>query len=289
VSLHSVAPIDVFHCGYPRTVGAYAVSTEDGPALVDCGPAVTIDALRAGLADNGLSVTDLRHLLVTHVHLDHAGAAGALVRENPALQVHVAESAIVHLAYPVALEHSARRIYRERFDELWGELVPVPEKNLHAVGGEVAGIECFATPGHASHHVSYLAPDGTLYAGDVAGVRILPGAYVSPPTPPPDIDLAAWFNSIEEIERRRPRRLALTHFGVADDPAEHLTRLWQRLVTWSELVRSGADEADFVAVIGAEIAQHPEQQDYHKVLGLVELYRGLKLYIDRSAAGSLAS
>lgn len=261
------------------------MSTADGPALVDCGPAVTIDALRAGLAERGLSVADVRHLLVTHVHLDHAGAAGVLVRENPALQVHVAQSAIVHLAYPVALEQSARRIYRERFDELWGELVPVPERNLNPVAGDVAGIECFATPGHASHHFSYLAPDGTLYAGDVAGVRILPGEYVSPPTPPPDIDLAAWFRSIEEIERRRPRRLALTHFGVAEDPAEHLTRLWQRLVAWSELIRGGADEPSFVSTIRAELARHPEQEDYHKVLGVAELYRGLKLYADRHPAG----
>jgi glyoxylase-like metal-dependent hydrolase (beta-lactamase superfamily II) len=273
--------IDLQHCGYARTVGAYIVHTVDGPGLVDCGPAVTIDKLREGLGEHGLSVRDLRYLLVTHVHLDHSGAAGLLVQENPALRVHAAESALVHLAHPVALEKSARGIYKERFDELWGEVTPVPWANLSPTDNSIAGIECLATPGHASHHVSYLAPNGTLYAGDAAGVRIPPGEYVSPPTPPPDIDLPAWFRSIEDIERRRPQRLALTHFGVAEDPAEHLMRLWQRLAAWSELVASRASEEEFITVIGEELAQHPEQEDYHKILGLAELYRGLRQYVDR--------
>ncbi len=167
-------PIDLVHLGNERTIASYLLDTEDGPALFDCGPSTTVDALKAGLADAGLALTDVRHLLLSHIHLDHAGAAGTLVREHPGLQVHVSAIGAPHLVDPSRLEQSARRLYGESFDVLWGELTPVPEKNIHIVGDRVLGLDCFPTQGHASHHVSYLDADGTLYAGDAAGVR-LPG------------------------------------------------------------------------------------------------------------------
>lgn len=277
-----VEPIDLLHCGDARTVAAYVTDTRDGPALIDCGPAATIGALEAGLKARGLRLADIRHLFLTHVHLDHAGAAGHLVREHPELKVYVGQGGLVHLAYPVALESGARRIYGSRFDLLRGEVTGVPESNLHPAQGTILGLECVPTPGHCSHHVAYLDESGNLFAGDAAGVRIPPATYVSPPTPPPEFDLAAWYRSIDELEQRRPSRLALTHFGVVADPAEHLVRLRQRLLAWSALIRGGAGEAEFAEVVGAELAAHPEQDDYHKVLGIAWLYRGIKMNLDRT-------
>src|SRR5438132_5290403 len=170
-------PIDLYHLGRERIIASYLLDTDDGPALFDCGPATTVDALKAGLADRGLALADVRHLLLSHIHLDHAGAAGVLVREHPGLQVHVSPIGAPHLVDPARLEKSARRLYGDTFDSLWGELAPVPQENVHAVDGQVLGLETFPTPGHASHHVCYLDPDGTLYAGDACGVRVRPGRF----------------------------------------------------------------------------------------------------------------
>src|SRR6266487_4879995 len=165
-------PIDLHHLGRERIIASYLLDTDDGPAIFDCGPATTVEALKAGLASHGLELQDVRHLLLSHIHPDHAGAAGVLVREHPALQVHVSEIGAPHLIDPSRLEASARRLYGDTFDALWGELAPVPPENIRVVGPDVLGLECFPSPGHASHHVCYLAGDGTLYAGDAAGVRL---------------------------------------------------------------------------------------------------------------------
>src|SRR3954454_8812879 len=239
----SPEPIDLHHLGRERIIASYLLDTDDGPALFDCGPSTTIDALKAGLADRGLALTDVRHLLLSHIHLDHAGAAGALVRQHPALQVHVSAVGAPHLVDPSRLEASARRLYGDAFDELWGELSPVPEANVQVVGDRVLGLDCFPSPGHASHHVCFLAADGTVYAGDAAGVRIQPHRAVLPPTPPPEFDLDAWLQTLEEIERRSPERLALVHFGLADDVSRHLTELRTRLVEWTAL--DGVTEEEF--------------------------------------------
>src|SRR5918999_3001421 len=175
-----------------RVIGSYLVETEDGPALVDCGPATCATTLARRLRELGLELTDVRHLLLSHIHLDHAGAAGMLVRQNPWLQVHVSEVGAPHVVDPSRLEASARRLYGTAFDSLWGELAPIPERNVHPVGDHILGLEAFPTPGHASHHVSYLDSSGTLYAGDAAGVRLPPSGFVLPPCPPPEIDLEAW-------------------------------------------------------------------------------------------------
>ena len=209
-------PIDLHHQA-PGIIASYLLETEDGPAIFDCGPTSTIPHLKAGLAERGVDMTDVRHLLLSHIHLDHAGGAGVLVRQSPWLQVHVSEVGAPHLIDPTKLEASARRLYGTAFDDLWGELAPVPAENVRVVGEQVVGLDCFPTPGHAWHHVSYLDPDGTLYAGDAAGVRIGGGSFVVPPCPPPELDLEAWERSLEEIERRAPGRLALIHFGAFDD------------------------------------------------------------------------
>jgi glyoxylase-like metal-dependent hydrolase (beta-lactamase superfamily II) len=274
--------IDLHHQGVERSIGCYVLDTDDGPALFDCGPSTTIDALKEGLAADGLALTDLRHLLLSHIHLDHAGAAGVLVREHPALQVHVSEIGAPHLVDPEKLERSARRLYEDSFDALWGEVAPVPAANVRIVGEQVLGLECFPTPGHASHHVSYLDRDGTLYAGDAAGVRIEPGRYVLPPTPPPEFELDDWQQTIDEIERRSPERLALIHFGVAADPERHLADLRLELYDWTESVLGGATEQEFIAYVRAELANAGEDvAAYDVAMPLWQSYRGLARWVEQ--------
>ena len=255
-----------------RVIGVYIVETDDGPALFDCGPTTCFARLR-----EVVDLTEERHLLLSHIHLDHAGAAGAIVREFPHVQVHVSEIGAPHLVDPSRLEASARRLYGESFDPLWGELVPVPAENVHVVGERVLGLECFATPGHASHHVCYLDDAGTLYAGDAAGVRIQPATRVMPPTPPPEFDLDAWLATLDEIERRAPTRLALVHFGVADDVARHLAELRARLLEWVELALD-ATEQDFVEKVTSE------DETYARAIPPWQCYAGLRRYWDKRRA-----
>lgn len=264
----------------PRIIAAYLLETDDGPALFDCGPATCVPALKEALAAHGLELDDVRHLLLSHIHLDHAGAAGTLVREHPGLQVHVSAIGAPHLVDPSKLEGSARRLYGDVFDELWGELAPVPEKNVHVVGDRVAGLDCFPTTGHASHHVSYLHRDGTLYAGDAAGVRIEPGRFVLPPCPPPEFDLDAWLSTIGEIERRAPGRLALIHFGVFDDVEAHLDALRENLNRWAERVEDGMDESTFVAAARYDVEQVDPGlgDDYDRAAPYWHHYRGIERY-----------
>ena len=280
-------PLDLLHLGHANVIGVYLVETEDGPALFDCGPTSCVDALRERLGEHGLAVADVRHLLLSHVHLDHAGAAGVLVREHPDLSVHVSAVGAPHLAEPSRLEASARRLYGDSFDELWGELAPVPAGNIVPVGGRILGLECFPAPGHASHHVAYLDGEGTLYAGDAAGVRIQPSRLVVPPTPPPDVDVEAWNGTIDQIERRAPERLALVHFGVAEDVANHLASLRRRLEHWAELVAGGADEEAFVSQTASHIEEAAGDEGlaaYAHAMPLEQSYAGLRRYWDKRAA-----
>jgi glyoxylase-like metal-dependent hydrolase (beta-lactamase superfamily II) len=273
-------PVDLLHQGLARNVGCYVVETDDGLALYDCGPTPCIPALKAGLAERELELGDISHLLLSHIHFDHAGAAGALVREHPSLQVHVSEVGAPHLVDPSRLESSARRLYGDSFDTLWGELVPVPEGNVAVVGDNVVGLECFPSTGHASHHVSMLHEDGTLYAGDSAGVRIAPGRFVLPPTPPPDVDLEAWEQTIAATELRAPARLALTHFGVFDDVEEHLARLRETLLRWGERVGHGMDQETFVAAARADcFASDPDDAgSYDHAAPYWQCFLGLERY-----------
>jgi glyoxylase-like metal-dependent hydrolase (beta-lactamase superfamily II) len=269
-------PIDLLHLGRERVIASYLLDTSDGPALLDCGAATTVDALKAGLAQRGLSLSDVRHLLLTHIHLDHAGAAGVLVREHPGLQVHVSPIGAPHLVDPSRLEKSARRLYGDSFDSLWGELAPVPEQNVHTLDGAVLGLESFPSPGHASHHVCFLDPDGTLYAGDACGVRVLPGRFVLPPTPPPEVDVEGWQTTLDEIERREPERLALIHFGVAEDVSRHLAELRLTLLDWAESVEGGASEEEFVDYALAQLSDSGDDVDaYAQAMPFWQSYRGL--------------
>ena len=189
--------------------------------------------------------------------------------------MHVSEVGAPHLVDPSRLERSARRLYGDTFDSLWGELAPIPEDNLRVVGDETLGLETFPTPGHASHHVCYLATDGTLYAGDAAGVRIQPDPHVAPPTPPPDFDLDAWLDTLDEIERRNPERLAVIHFGVAANPAPHLQQLRRRLVEWA------SDVLPQTEWIARRLGEFPDA--YDRAMPFWQSYAGLRRYWDKLA------
>jgi glyoxylase-like metal-dependent hydrolase (beta-lactamase superfamily II) len=231
--------IDVLQLGRERVIGAWDL----GGAIVDPGPESRMETLLKGVSE------EPRALLLTHIHLDHAGATGALVERFPELEVFVHARGAPHLADPAKLLSSAQRIYGDQMGPLWGRVVPVPERNLRVLEGgetiEVAGrrLEVEYTPGHASHHVVYFdSTDGTAYVGDVAGVRIPPSDLVQPPTPPPDIDVEAWVRSIDLVAAREPARLALTHFGSVGDWFPHLERTKQALHEQSELARRMLDE-----------------------------------------------
>ena len=269
--------IDLHFASSPHAIGVYLVDTDDGPALFDCGPSSTLEALEAGLAGHGLAFTDVKHLLLSHIHLDHAGAAGSLVRRSPELTVWVSPVGRPHVIDPSRLERSARRLYLDMFDPLWGELAPVPEENVRVADGDVLGWDAFPTPGHASHHVSYLR-DGTLLAGDAAGVRMPGASYVLPVCPPPDITVEGWHETIAEIRRREPERLALIHFGVHEDVDEHLDRLEQELDRWAARVRDGMDEPEFVTAARTDLGDHADQ--YDRVAPLWQSYLGMKRYWD---------
>jgi glyoxylase-like metal-dependent hydrolase (beta-lactamase superfamily II) len=274
--------------GVERVIGVYLLETPEGLALHDCGPASCVPALKSALADRGLALTDVRHLLLSHIHLDHAGAAGVLVREHPNLRVHVSEVGAPHLIAPERLERSARRLYGDAFDTLWGELAPVPAENVEVTGPRVVGFDCFAAPGHASHQVCYVDEAGVAYAGDAAGVRILPGRLALPPTPPPDVDVEAWERTLDELEQRRPTGLAFTHFGVADDAADHLERLREHLRAWTARVGEGVSEDDFVDEARRELeAAEPEHVEaYERAMPLWQTYQGLQRYWNKKRAAA---
>jgi glyoxylase-like metal-dependent hydrolase (beta-lactamase superfamily II) len=243
--------IDVEHLGRPHVIGCWEV----GGALVDPGPESSLPTLLKALGGERP-----RALLLTHIHLDHAAATGALVRRWPDLEVYVHERGAPHLIDPSKLLASAERLYGDQMERLWGEIVPVPEANVKALsGGEtVLGMRVAYTPGHASHHLCYLHEEsGAAFVGDVAAVR-LPGAdLIVPPTPPPDIDIETWEDSIGIVEGWQPQRLALTHFGAIEDPAPHLARVRERLREEAQLARE-LPEGDYEAHHRALVAERSE-------------------------------
>jgi glyoxylase-like metal-dependent hydrolase (beta-lactamase superfamily II) len=247
-----IREIDVMHLGRDRVIAAH----ETDGVIVDPGPESCLETLLAGLPG------EPRALLLTHIHLDHAGASGALVRRFPGLRVYVHEIGAPHLIDPAKLLASAARLYgEENMSRLWGEVLPVPEANVVALrGGEtVEDMRVSYTPGHASHHVAYLDErSGDAFVGDVAGVRIPPGDLTIPPTPPPDIDVEAWERSIEIVRAWRPQRLCLTHFGAVDEVDAQLDAVGERLRRWAQAARGG-DRGAFLGVVDADLeASDPE-------------------------------
>lgn len=261
----------------PGIIATAVVHASGGVALVDPGPSSTLPTLRAALAAAGIAMADVTDILLTHIHLDHAGATGTLVREHPRLRVFVHEKGAPHMANPEKLVASAARLYGDAMDRLWGEVAPVPPAAMTALAGNeriAAGGRTFDvayTPGHASHHVTFFDRDsGVALVGDTAGVKLTPDGFVMPPTPPPDVDLEAWRDSLGRIERWRPGTLFLTHFGPSSFPG-HLPALRDHIELVSALAKAslaheGADEdreAWFADEVRRELSRRMTNTDTH--------------------------
>ncbi len=250
-------PIDVMHRGVDRVICAFEAG--EG-VVVDPGPAASVETL--------LEHVTPRALLLTHIHLDHAGATGVLARRFPDLKVYVHERGAPHLVDPSRLLKSAAQLYGDLMDELWGEVAPVPEERITVLrGGEtVEGCRVAYAPGHASHHVLYLHEEtGDAFCGDVAGVRVPPSDYTLAPTPPPDIDLEAWQRSLDTLEEWDAERLCLTHFGESGDPGAQIERVREWLSRWGGLARERTRD-DWIEALrgnireqGAEVAERLER------------------------------
>lgn len=245
--------VDLLFLGRPHAIATALVRGAGTLALVDPGPSSCLESLDIGLQQQGLRLSEVTHILLTHIHLDHAGATGTIVRRYPHVRVFVHERGAAHMADPAKLIASASRLYGDRMDRLWGEFAAVPAANLTALAGgervDAGGrtFEVAYTPGHASHHVSYFdRSSGVAFVGDTAGVCI-DGGYVLPPTPPPDIDIDAWKGSVARIDAWSPQTLFLTHFGPVPGATPHLQTLLENLETTAGLVRKrlaepGTDE-----------------------------------------------
>jgi glyoxylase-like metal-dependent hydrolase (beta-lactamase superfamily II) len=279
--LSGIHLIDTRHMGNSGTVGIFVVPAEDGFLLIETGPGATLGTLLAGIESVGYEPAQLKAILVTHIHLDHAGAAGALAQLSGA-PVYVHERGARHLADPSRLLESASRIYGELMDTLWGEMRPVSEAQLRPLSGgetlDMAGrqLQVLYTPGHASHHISYLLDDGAMFTGDAAGIKLTGSAVIRPALPPPEVDLEAWETSLKAMMAANPMRLLLTHFGQVDDALAHLRQVALRNKTWAEEIlkgmQLGEDDAALIERISRlgdqELAQdnaHPEVIMRHRL------------------------
>jgi len=258
--------IDLEYRGVPGSIASYVVVGRGGPVLIETGPGVTTEALTRGLADIGLAPGDVRHVLVTHIHFDHAGACGWFARQGARIYVH--EFGRRHLADPTRLVNSARRIYGDEMDERWGEMIPVPEDRIQPLldldSIEVEGLRfrVLETPGHARHHHTFaldIDDEHVAFTGDSAACFIAANPeYISLPTPPPEFELGTWIATVERLEAERFDRIYPTHFGCVNDPAAHLARVKQALREHAafvlERLDAGLDEAAIVGEYAARVA-----------------------------------
>ena len=292
----TVAPIDVVHLGLRGTISSYWIDGPE-PAIVDPGPSTSLGGLEDGLAELGVGLPDVRHVLLTHVHLDHAGATGHLVSRLPNLQVHVHADGAPHMADPERLVSSTRRTFGEAHDRLWGDVLPVPEERIRpwepAGRLPVPGVRAFGTPGHISHHVSYLAEaDGTFVAGDALGVILAPGAPTYPPTPPPSVDVPAWLETLHDLESVDPDRFGVSHFGIHDDFVGRLSEMRTRLSALRDRVEaalSTGDDSDR-DVYEREVREaisvfraSDEVDGYFDAFSAATDWDGMRLYLERAA------
>lgn len=244
-----IETIDLDFMGTQESIASFLLVGDSSAAIVETGPTSCLEHLMRGLKENGVSPEDVSQVLLTHIHLDHAGASGNLLELLPNATFYAHEVGLPHMIDPSKLIKSATRIYGERMEELWGEIRPVPEDRLVALKGgeeiEAAGgiLKAHYTPGHAYHHLAFHEPEsGALFAGDVAGIRLPGQSYVRPPTPPPEVDMEAWKSSIENIRQISPSSLCPTHFGRFDDVERHLSELEQRLEHWLLFVEERMSE-----------------------------------------------
>lgn len=308
-----VTPLDPgLHCidlnfqGRRGVIASYLLEDGNERALVDTGPGSTLGTLLAALEQMEVEPDSISGLLLTHIHLDHAGAAGTLARHFPRARVYVHELGAPHLTDPTKLLASATRIYGDMMGPLWGPVEAVPQERLTVVGdGDRVRVgrtelSVLYTPGHASHHVVYFDADRrAVFVGDVAGCRVQGVHYVRPPTPPPDIDLELWSESLRRVRELQPEVLNLAHFGPFRDVAHHLQGMEEELYAWADLVLEGVQAGQDVPEIAKAVQQHADQEiSRHTrdplVLEQIELsapYRmsvdGLRRYFKKRAEAGL--
>lgn len=294
--------VDLEFLGRPQIIATAILHGSPGVALVDPGPTRTLPSLTSALTRKGIRFEDVRLILLTHIHLDHAGAVGSIVAKHPHIRVIVHGRGAPHLVDPTKLVASAGRLYGQDMDRLWGDVLPVPQSHMTIVeGGEtlpVVGreIKVEYTPGHASHHVSYFDPASRVaFVGDTAGILRGSGTLVMPPTPPPDIDIEAWRTSEQKILAWDPDTLFLTHFGPHSGARQHFQNMFENLAAWSVIVRRlladvalsdddrlqrFTEEAyrDLVRRVG-----ETEAVDYTRAGGLNFSYQGLARYWAKKA------
>lgn len=249
-----IHPLDLRFQGAPQVIASYLVLGPTGPVLVETGPGSTLPTLLSELAHFGVQPADVRDVLVSHIHLDHAGAAGWWARQGA--RIHVHHFGAPHLIEPGKLLLSATRIYGDRMEPLWGEFLSAPAERVHALHDgdvvEAGGLRFTAldTAGHARHHLAYQLED-VIFTGDVAGVHLPDQRHIHLPTPPPEFDVSAWLASIERLRALKPRRLHLTHFGAVADPEAHWEQVMPLLRAVTEfignLVREGLEREAIVA------------------------------------------
>ncbi|GAC1427307.1 MAG: MBL fold metallo-hydrolase [Ktedonobacteraceae bacterium] len=255
--------------GEEEIIGSYLLAGGNELAIIDPGPGSMIEPLLAAIRQAGFDPQDVTHLLATHVHLDHAGSVGSLVKHMPKAKVYAHSRGVPHLLDTTKVVASATRIYGDRMQQLWGAIESTPADRLQTMeGGDVLNVagrrlEVHYTPGHAVHHVIFFdAHSGSLFAGDTAGVRLQGVDYVRPPTPPPDIDIEAWSDSMDTIKMLSPDVLYLGHFGATRNATQHLERLREQLISWGnyvlEAMRNGKDEQEILALLIAHT--EPELQ-----------------------------
>lgn len=298
--MNSLAPgvgyFDLNFLGTPHVIATGLIHGPGGAAVVDPGPSTSLDGLRAGLQSAGVAAEEVTAILVTHIHLDHSGGVGTLVRENPRLRVYVHAKGAPHLIDPGKLLSSATRLYGNDMDRLWGDVLPVPQENVVILnGGEQidAGsrrLDVAYTPGHASHHVSYFVKDaGIAFVGDTAGVRVIPGGHVIAPTPPPDVDVESWSDSLARIDAWHADTLFLTHFGPASPASPHLRAVADNLESASRIVKQSLErdetdeqrEAWFVDECRRDLRRRMNDTDArtYEIAGRFDLnWRGLARY-----------
>lgn len=304
--MRSFAPgtslIDLRFQGHDEYIACYVLETAGGLVLVDPGPSSTRPALEEGLRLAGLSLDNVTDLLLTHIHLDHAGATGSIVRDHPQIRIHVHARGAPHMVSPERLLASATRLYGDRMHTLWGEFLAVPADHVNILeGGETLrldgrSLQVEYTPGHASHHVSYFdAGTGIAWVGDTLGIRIDNRPYVMPVTPPPDIHPGLWADSHAKIRAWAPSTLCPTHFGPARPADDHIAEHERRLRAWAAVVERGVAAgidpkqaaASFRDSVQAELEQqlgHEESFAYAAGGGLDDSWHGLARYYRKLAA-----
>jgi glyoxylase-like metal-dependent hydrolase (beta-lactamase superfamily II) len=286
--------IDLVHMGLAGSIGCYLIDATE-PTIVDPGPASTLGHLLHQLSLRGIGSQDVRHVVLTHIHIDHAGATGHLVELCPNATVYVHEDGLPHMVDPTRLVKSTRRIFGDLHDRLWGEVDPVPADRIRAwregEPGPWPGLRPIPTPGHIDHHLAYLDErDGTLFSGDAMGIAFS-GSPPHPPTPPPAVDLRAWSHTLDKIGEIGPERFGATHFGVYEDVQSRRAQLQERLDALEARVRAALAKGDpsdrqrfaqevrdeLTGFMGRDVAER-----YFRLFSAEPDWDGVAFYLERS-------